>query len=87
MSPEGNFVDEATRQKTGANILHLTAPLSKWAVKLNVQENQLREEWDKIRNQLFDHREKRVHPLKDDKILTDWNGLMIAAGAGSTGFK
>ena len=79
LSPEGNFVDEATRQKTGANILHLTAPLSKWAVKLNVQENQLREEWDKIRNQLFDHREKRVHPLKDDKILTDWNGLMIAA--------
>jgi len=23
--------------------------------------------------------EKRIHPLKDDKILTDWNGLMIAA--------
>ncbi len=22
---------------------------------------------------------KRVHPEKDDKILTDWNGLMIAA--------
>ena len=24
-------------------------------------------------------RKKRIHPLKDDKILTDWNGLMIAA--------
>ncbi len=24
-------------------------------------------------------REKRIHPHKDDKILTDWNGLMIAA--------
>ncbi|MDZ7700489.1 MAG: hypothetical protein U5R49_27370 [Deltaproteobacteria bacterium] len=24
-------------------------------------------------------REKRIHPLKDDKILTSWNGLMIAA--------
>jgi uncharacterized protein YyaL (SSP411 family) len=24
-------------------------------------------------------REKRVHPLKDDKIITSWNGLMIAA--------
>jgi uncharacterized protein YyaL (SSP411 family) len=79
LSPEGNFTDEASRQKTGANILHLTAPFSKWAVKLEIPENQLREEWDNIRSQLFDHREKRTHPLKDDKILTDWNGLMIAA--------
>lgn len=28
---------------------------------------------------LFAYREKRVHPYKDDKILTAWNGLMIAA--------
>jgi len=32
-----------------------------------------------IPKKLFDHREKRVHPHKDDKILTAWNGLMIAA--------
>ncbi|MBP7341783.1 MAG: thioredoxin domain-containing protein [Syntrophaceae bacterium] len=32
-----------------------------------------------IRKKLFAAREKRVHPHKDDKILTDWNGLMIAA--------
>ncbi|HHW30256.1 MAG TPA: thioredoxin domain-containing protein [Clostridiaceae bacterium] len=30
---------------------------------------------------LFIHREKRIHPHKDDKILTSWNGLMIAAFA------
>ncbi|MDQ7087760.1 MAG: thioredoxin domain-containing protein [Acidobacteriota bacterium] len=30
---------------------------------------------------LFEVREKRVHPHLDDKILTDWNGLMIAAMA------
>jgi uncharacterized protein len=28
---------------------------------------------------VFEHRDKRVHPRKDDKILTDWNGLMVAA--------
>lgn len=32
-------------------------------------------------NQLFLHREQRIHPFKDDKILTSWNGLMIAAMA------
>jgi len=32
-----------------------------------------------IRQKLFAVREKRLHPHKDDKILTDWNGLMIAA--------
>ena len=79
LSPEGNFTDEATQQKTGANIPHLTTTLDKWARKLNVPEDQLYDEWRKIREHLFAIREKRIHPLKDDKILTDWNGLMIAA--------
>jgi len=36
---------------------------------------------EKARGKLFAEREKRVHPHKDDKILTGWNGLMIAAMA------
>ena len=79
LSPEGNFMDEATRQKTGANIIHLTAPLEKWARKWGVSAAEVRAEWDRIRDRLFRYREQRIHPLKDDKILTDWNGLMIAA--------
>ncbi len=31
------------------------------------------------RKKLFIHRNKRIHPHKDDKILTSWNGLMIAS--------
>jgi uncharacterized protein YyaL (SSP411 family) len=42
---------------------------------------QEREFVEKCREKLFNHREKRVHPYKDDKILTAWNGLMIAAFA------
>jgi hypothetical protein len=79
LSPEGNFSDEATRKKSGTNILHLTAPLEKWSQKLNLPAEQLRAEWNRIRLKLFQSREQRIHPLKDDKILTDWNGLMIAA--------
>ncbi len=45
-----------------------------------IQENeQLKNKLEDYRKILFKHREKRVHPHKDDKILTSWNGLMIAA--------
>lgn len=64
--PEGNYLDEATRERTGANILH--------AVRENAPDN-----LDEVKNMLFEVRTKRPRPLRDDKILTDWNGLMIAA--------
>ncbi len=32
-----------------------------------------------LRDKLFNVRKQRIHPHKDDKILTSWNGLMIAA--------
>src|SRR4030043_511419 len=37
-----------------------------------------------IQQKLLDERKKRQSPNKDDKILTDWNGLMIAALSKST---
>jgi uncharacterized protein YyaL (SSP411 family) len=37
------------------------------------------EKWEALRQALYTRRLRRVPPLKDDKILTDWNGLMIAA--------
>ena len=33
------------------------------------------------RHKLFELREERVHPGRDDKVLTSWNGLMLAAFA------
>ncbi|ATW25641.1 hypothetical protein DCMF_13495 [Candidatus Formimonas warabiya] len=38
-----------------------------------------RNEYLSQRQSLFSAREKRIHPFKDDKTLTSWNGLMIAA--------
>jgi uncharacterized protein len=40
---------------------------------------ELKDKLNKLRAKLFEYREKRVHPYKDDKILTAWNGFMIAA--------
>jgi uncharacterized protein YyaL (SSP411 family) len=33
------------------------------------------------RRKLFEAREKRVHPGRDEKVLTSWNGLMLASFA------
>lgn len=65
----GNFLDEATGQQTGTNIPYLREIPS-----------ESKQQWiAEIREVLFDVREKRIRPLLDDKILTDWNGLMMAA--------
>ena len=39
----------------------------------------IKEKLIKIRELLFEEREHRIHPFKDDKVLTDWNSLMISA--------
>ena len=65
----GNFRDEASGTESGHNIPHLKIALEKDDVEF----------FDQHRKILFEIREKRIHPLKDDKILTDWNGLMIAS--------
>jgi uncharacterized protein YyaL (SSP411 family) len=69
ITEEGNFEDEASGERTGKNIPHLKSPL-----------DSDQDDWfNTVRANLFDEREERIHPLLDDKILTDWNGLMIAA--------
>ena len=79
ISEAGNFAEEGTGRSTGRNIPHLARPLAETAADHGVSEDDLRGSIDAARKQLFGAREARVHPLKDDKILTDWNGLMIAA--------
>ena len=76
---DGNYEEEATGEKTGRNIPHLTGPLEYYAGELGMDAAALRVSLENIRETLFIHRNQRVHPQKDDKILTDWNGLMIAA--------
>jgi uncharacterized protein YyaL (SSP411 family) len=63
----------------GANILHLSGSLAQNAARLGLDEEKLRSRMAPAMARMFDVREKRIHPYKDDKVLTDWNGLMIAA--------
>lgn len=45
----------------------------------NLIEHGYAEGFADAREKLYKYRDKRIHPFKDDKILTSWNGLMIAA--------
>jgi uncharacterized protein YyaL (SSP411 family) len=78
-NPHGNFQDEATGKSSGENIFHLTNTIEELAASINIDRNDLPLRFESIRKKLFNEREKRVRPYKDDKILTDWNGLIIAA--------
>jgi len=63
ITKEGNF--------EGQNIPNL--------IKTNINEKELLYLQKHCRSKLFNARQKRIRPYKDDKILTAWNGLMIAA--------
>ena len=80
-SASGNFESEADEVRPNGNILHLTKDLDQLATEFELSAQKLVERIERIRLKLFEIREPRIHPLKDDKVLTDWNGLMIAAFA------
>jgi hypothetical protein len=78
-SADGNFADEASGEIAGANILHRDSDNDTTAKRLGMTPKAFVTRLESIRSRLFDNREGRIHPLKDDKILADWNGLMAAS--------
>ena len=70
----------------GANILNVARPPEEYASQRGVSVEDLDQAIARARATLLDVREQRIHPLRDDKVLTSWNGLMLRsfaeAGAG-----
>lgn len=64
INEKGNF-----EEKTIPNLLHNKAAFE------NINKNPVED----FRKEVYKAREKRIRPYKDDKILTAWNGMMIAA--------
>ncbi len=81
LKEEGNFREESTGHSTNRNIPYLTTSTIQLAKRYNLTEELFLAKIESLRQKLFEVREQRIHPLKDDKILTDWNGLMITAFA------
>lgn len=78
---EGNFYDPFKGGLTGENIIHRVEELSALAETYAIRPESLPlkvKEWFSV---LLKHRSERIRPHLDDKILTDWNGLMIAGFA------
>ncbi|MFN3330752.1 MAG: thioredoxin domain-containing protein, partial [Pyrinomonadaceae bacterium] len=73
VTEEGNF--------EGKNILNTKYTPEEAAVILKVPIEKLLEVIEKGKRILFEHREKRIKPFRDEKILTSWNGLMMATFA------
>ncbi len=71
VTEEGNF--------EGRNILSLPLELPEFAAKEPVPVSALTAEVADWRQRLLQARSRRVKPLRDEKILTAWNGLVIAA--------
>ncbi len=75
----GNFAEEASGQRTGENVLYAGRSWEEAAESLGVAVGELRERWGSARERLLAARARRPRPHRDDKVLTDWNGLVIAA--------
>jgi uncharacterized protein YyaL (SSP411 family) len=73
VSEEGNFEEK--------NILNIKNSLSETAEALKIPEEKLKGILERGREKLFAEREKRVKPFRDEKVLTAWNGLMLATFA------
>ncbi len=72
-------IDKKGNFENGLSIAHEPEFPERFAKSRGISLAKLKTTIEQARNKLFQIRKQRVHPLKDDKILTSWNGLMIVA--------
>jgi len=65
----------------GKNVLYVAEPLAAVAAELGIEPQAASERLQRARAKLFAARAARPRPHLDDKVITAWNGLMIAAAA------
>ena len=82
---KGNYIEGIQKTLTGYNIPHKNATLNELASGLKTSEQNLERRLEILRKKMYNYRAGRVWPSRDEKILTDWNGLMIAAFAKAAG--
>ena len=79
--PEGNAAHDPQGEFEGLNILRERQTVQELALHFKKDEPEILKILAEAKTQLWKVREARPRPHLDDKILTDWNGLMIATFA------
>ena len=81
MEPEGNAPQDPQQEFTGKNLLYVARSIDDVSKRTGKPIEEVIEILNGARMRMFKERLDRPHPYRDDKILTSWNGLMIAAFA------
>ena len=79
IEPGGNAPHDPQGEFTGRNLLYTAQTIEDIAIRSGKTSDTVMAALGRIRRILFDARAARPRPHLDDKILTAWNGLMIAA--------
>ncbi|MBP6432877.1 MAG: thioredoxin domain-containing protein [Ferruginibacter sp.] len=72
-----DVTDEGNWEHT--NILRILKPLKQFAIEKNIEESKLQKIINDGKQKLLQHRNKRIRPITDDKILLSWNAMLVTA--------
>jgi hypothetical protein len=78
---DGNAPHDPQQEFTGKNLLYVARTVDELAADTGRSTADLRDLLARARLRMFQHQIGRPRPHLDDKVLTAWNGLMIAAFA------
>jgi uncharacterized protein YyaL (SSP411 family) len=73
VTEEGNF------EESGATVLSEARSIDRVAAAMDLPVADARAALEEARRRMLAYREKRPRPLRDDKVLASWNGLVIGA--------
>jgi uncharacterized protein len=79
VTEHGNFVEDPDRGK-GKNILSVSRDLDVLAAMHNLSMEDVETRLAIARPKLFEMRERRVKPARDEKVLTGWNSAVETGG-------
>ncbi|HVJ28138.1 MAG TPA: hypothetical protein VM493_11385, partial [Vicinamibacterales bacterium] len=79
IEPGGNAPSDPQGEFTGRNLVYIAQSIADISLRSGIPEAEVTATLDRVRTVMFEARALRPRPHLDDKVLTAWNGLMIAA--------